>query len=75
MPAILGLFPAAFMIFALNWIVDTVAGLSLIDYSSGRPTPDGVVLILLVWLSVSFGLWWVDMYGLIRGWWTDGSTN
>jgi hypothetical protein len=36
MYAILGLFPAAFIIFALNWIVATVGGLSLIDYSGGQ---------------------------------------
>ena len=72
MSAILSVFVAAPIVFVLNRIVHTVAGLSLVSYSSGKSTPGGVVLILVVWTSAAFGLWWVDMYGLIRGWWTDG---
>jgi len=74
MAAIPALFVAAPIIFVLNWIVHAVAGLSLISYS-GRPTSGGVVLICVVLISAACGLWWVGMYGLIRGWWTDGGAS
>jgi hypothetical protein len=67
--AILSLVPAVLITYALNWVIDIVTGVSLISYSSeGAPTRGVYVLLVVVWLSSALGLWWLHMYGLIRGW-------
>jgi hypothetical protein len=68
--ALLSLVPAGLITYALDWVIDTVTGVSLISVLApeGAPTRGVYVLLVVVWLSSALGLWWVEMYGLIRGW-------